>query len=345
LCFQISEIVMALKLSNEPTNRPVLQIDIDSCADTDGDWLDDLNDDDDSTTEDSDDDSLNNKLCTFTQTHKEFMNQHWYELQTLGFEIFFTLSEIVTVGYFRYHCHTCKMVDGVGVCTVCAPVCHAGHDVTYSKHGSFFCDCGAKEDGSCIALTKRSSNVVNERRAAAQSIGTNAYDPNLPSRRRGSVSANVSVEKKPDRENTPKASKDDSSSKRRIKLSKLLGDLRHYLVVEIMESHMVQKLVDILEELLPAIQNQSEKVSSLGTAQAMKWKLLKFKIFTFHLGRLSRLQDSLNLLHEMPKTTKYTEWVKKFLGPTLKVTSYMFNISQFKNKACCTNTWVSGGGF
>jgi hypothetical protein len=40
------------------------------------------------------------------------------------------------------------MVDGVGVCTICARVCHAGHDVTYSKHGSFFCDCGAKEDGS-----------------------------------------------------------------------------------------------------------------------------------------------------------------------------------------------------
>ncbi len=41
------------------------------------DWLDEVNDDDDSATEDSDDDSLNNRLCTFTQTQKEFMNQHW----------------------------------------------------------------------------------------------------------------------------------------------------------------------------------------------------------------------------------------------------------------------------
>lgn len=41
------------------------------------------------------------------------------------------------------------MVDGVGVCTVCARVCHRGHDVTYAKYGAFFCDCGAKEDGSC----------------------------------------------------------------------------------------------------------------------------------------------------------------------------------------------------
>lgn len=41
------------------------------------------------------------------------------------------------------------MSDGVGCCTICAKICHKGHDVTYSKFGSFFCDCGAKEDGSC----------------------------------------------------------------------------------------------------------------------------------------------------------------------------------------------------
>jgi E3 ubiquitin-protein ligase UBR4 len=41
------------------------------------------------------------------------------------------------------------MVDGVGVCTVCARVCHRGHDVTYAKYGNFFCDCGAKDDGIC----------------------------------------------------------------------------------------------------------------------------------------------------------------------------------------------------
>ena len=66
-----------------------------------------------------------NKLCTFTTTRKEFANQHWY------------------------HCHTCRMNDGVGVCTICAKVCHKNHDVTYAKYGSFFCDCGAKEDDSC----------------------------------------------------------------------------------------------------------------------------------------------------------------------------------------------------
>lgn len=44
--------------------------------------------------------SLNNKLCTFTVTQKEFRHQHWY------------------------HCHTCHLVDGSGVCSICAKVCH-----------------------------------------------------------------------------------------------------------------------------------------------------------------------------------------------------------------------------
>uniref|UniRef100_A0A1I8NYS2 UBR-type domain-containing protein n=1 Tax=Stomoxys calcitrans TaxID=35570 RepID=A0A1I8NYS2_STOCA len=87
--------------------------------------------DEDSFVEDSDEDSLNNKLCTFSLTQKEFMNQHWY------------------------HCHTCNMVNTVGVCSVCARVCHKGHDVSYAKYGNFFCDCGAKEDGSCQALRRR----------------------------------------------------------------------------------------------------------------------------------------------------------------------------------------------
>uniref|UniRef100_A0A493TIF2 UBR-type domain-containing protein n=1 Tax=Anas platyrhynchos platyrhynchos TaxID=8840 RepID=A0A493TIF2_ANAPP len=48
------------------------------------------------------------------------------------------------------------MVDGVGVCTVCAKVCHKDHEISYAKYGSFFCDCGAKEDGSCLNFCSRS---------------------------------------------------------------------------------------------------------------------------------------------------------------------------------------------
>ncbi|XP_058117751.1 protein purity of essence [Anopheles ziemanni] len=95
-------------------------------------------DEEESTVEDSDEDSLGNKLCTFSITQKDFMNQHWY------------------------YCHTCKMVDGVGVCSVCARVCHKNHDISYAKYGNFFCDCGAKEDGSCQALSRRSASGHGE---------------------------------------------------------------------------------------------------------------------------------------------------------------------------------------
>jgi E3 ubiquitin-protein ligase UBR4 len=58
------------------------------------------------------------------------------------------------------------MVDRIGVCSICARVCHKGHDISYAKYGSFFCDCGAKEDGSCKALVKRqSSNKPDDKSA------------------------------------------------------------------------------------------------------------------------------------------------------------------------------------
>lgn len=100
--------------------------------------------DDDDFDEDDEDEEMCEKLCTFTVTQKEFINQHWY------------------------HCHTCKMLDGVGVCNVCAQVCHKGHDVTYSKHGSFFCDCGANEEGTCKALVKRQPKHLQQQ--AQQSV-------------------------------------------------------------------------------------------------------------------------------------------------------------------------------
>ena len=91
---------------------------------------------------DEDEYDLNAKLCTYTVTKKEFKNQHWY------------------------YCRTCKMVDRIGVCTICAKVCHKDHDISYAKYGSFFCDCGAKEDGSCLALTKRTASSKPESKGA-----------------------------------------------------------------------------------------------------------------------------------------------------------------------------------
>ncbi|KAH3792740.1 hypothetical protein DPMN_146239 [Dreissena polymorpha] len=58
------------------------------------------------------------------------------------------------------------MVDGVGVCTVCAKVCHKDHDLTYAKFGSFFCDCGAREDGACKVSVKTLFPIKCNKRTA-----------------------------------------------------------------------------------------------------------------------------------------------------------------------------------
>jgi len=58
--------------------------------------------------------------CTYVR-HSDFNEQHWYQ------------------------CYTCGLTGERGCCSLCALVCHAGHDVSYARFSSFFCDCGAEQ--------------------------------------------------------------------------------------------------------------------------------------------------------------------------------------------------------
>jgi len=58
--------------------------------------------------------------CSFA-TKSGFNEQHWY------------------------NCYTCGLTWDKGCCTICALICHKGHDVSYARYSSFFCDCGAEE--------------------------------------------------------------------------------------------------------------------------------------------------------------------------------------------------------
>ena len=71
------------------------------------------------------------EMCTFTKTQETFTEQHWF------------------------YCHTCKMVENKGVCIHCAKMCHSDHEISYSKYSPFFCDCGAKGDAYCNALSEK----------------------------------------------------------------------------------------------------------------------------------------------------------------------------------------------
>ncbi|XP_065346150.1 E3 ubiquitin-protein ligase UBR4 [Cloeon dipterum] len=188
-------------------------------------------DDEDSTGEDSDEDSLCNKLCTFTLTQKEFMNQHWY------------------------HCHTCKMVDGVGVCSVCARVCHKTHDVTYAKYGNFFCDCGAKDDNSCLALAKRSPEP--------QPAPPFSVDSSQPRR---ATSSPV-----PERSERAK----DDKARHRSALSQQLEACAETLMHHAAGSPMVGSLLEMLCLLVGAVRAACERNSSVGCHARAQQALLR----------------------------------------------------------------------
>ncbi|XP_066993474.2 E3 ubiquitin-protein ligase UBR4 [Anabrus simplex] len=233
----------------------------------DSDWIDDLgHEEDESGGEDSDEDSLCNKLCTFTITQREFMNQHWY------------------------HCHTCKMVDGVGVCTVCARVCHRGHDITYSKYGNFFCDCGAKDDGSCQALVKRSPQTSTEQHTGqavpTASPATFSMEQMLPSSLRRRPSSPVNVDS-----GTERGTRD---RQRLAALAKQLEGSKDSLIAHISSSSVVASLLELVKCLVPAVQASCQRHSPVGCHQ--------------------RAQKALQQLHTLEKKFENTD---QLMVPTL----------------------------
>ncbi len=62
-------------------------------------------------------------------------------------------------GQHWYNCYTCGLVWEKGCCTLCALVCHKGHDVSYSRYSSFFCDCAA-EDGASSSQNRVSCRCM-----------------------------------------------------------------------------------------------------------------------------------------------------------------------------------------
>ncbi|KAH8412923.1 hypothetical protein KR009_006805 [Drosophila setifemur] len=209
----------------------------------------------DSLLDDSDEDTLNNKLCTFSQTQKEFMNQHWY------------------------HCHTCNMINTVGVCSVCARVCHKGHDVSYAKYGNFFCDCGAKEDGSCQALSRRLGSSETR-----DSVGVpGGYLPShmglLAGKKRSSPPV---VQPSPVR-------KDSVTSERILLLSKLLEPYRETLQHQDQWLLVVRCILEYFDVLLPSIRENCTLYSIVGC----------HKRASVALDRLHQLEQSFQLTDQL----------------------------------------------
>ncbi|TRY87095.1 hypothetical protein DNTS_009169 [Danionella cerebrum] len=265
----LADVMNALRQSSGQGSSQLLVEGEEKAIEVDSDWVEELAvEDEDSQAEDSDEDSLCNKLCTFTITQKEFMNQHWY------------------------HCHTCKMVDGVGVCTVCAKVCHKDHEISYAKYGSFFCDCGAKEDGSCQVRPntsghhgKRATAALVKRSPSSGMSSTVKESSAFQSELRMPESAIRHQSASPAEKGKVticdgKSSDDDKPKKSSI--CKNIEGCREDLLVQVTSSSTAALVLELLIFLMDAIQTNFQQASAVGSS--------------------SRAQHALNELHTQDKT-------------------------------------------
>lgn len=216
-------------------------------------------DDDESLVDDSDDESLCNKLCTFTLTQQDFVNQHWY------------------------HCHTCNMVDRVGVCSVCAKVCHRDHDLSYAKYGAFFCDCAGRENSTCMALVKRAPMLSTE-------------DTNHESSRQIIESDQMIQDGKLD------AKSNISSNQGNARESN--GDLKK---TNLFQQQLAQHIEPFKEELSSVLLNSDVCSITSNLLTSLIPAYVKFAHNESHVGRSKRARAALEELHSSTKAFYMTD--------------------------------------
>lgn len=197
-------------------------------------------DDDESLVDDSDDESLCNKLCTFTLTQKEFAHQHWY------------------------HCHTCNMIDRVGVCSVCAKVCHKDHDISYAKFGAFFCDCAGRENSTCMALVKRAPVTTKNELNLEPSNHSDKNDQPSQDGKPDSSKSNFTNNTNVSRDVIVDPEKTNSSQQQ---LTKQLEPYKAELIAAITQSNICQTTINLLSSLIPAYVKFAHNVSHIGKSK------------------------------------------------------------------------------
>ena len=159
------------------------------------------------------------RTCSFVETGGDFVEQHWY------------------------NCYTCGLLWDKGCCSLCAQVCHKGHDVGYSRRSSFFCDCGAevasagdKNRVSCKCLTALSTNEL-----------TSIYDENQTNN--SALECNSDLENNENCQIVPEPKK-DTNGEMAIEIStrmftvEALEALKHF-VEEAKKSRWTEKLFSL----------------------------------------------------------------------------------------------------
>lgn len=166
--------------------------------------------------------ALASKVCTFTSSGSNFMEQHWY------------------------FCYTCDLTVSKGCCSVCAKVCHRGHRVVYSRSSRFFCDCGAGgvRGSNCQCLKPREYTGTEP----APSRGTMNFPPFL----RFTEDADQLPESDSDLDDDVNTDSDNS-----LKLA-VPRDLQDMIPNLFEELDLEGRVLEIFSSLLPSITSRRE---------------------------------------------------------------------------------------
>jgi len=133
------------------------------------------------------------------------------------------------------------MIDRVGLCQICANVCHKDHDISYAKYGSFFCDCGAKEDGTCQALVKRSTT-------------TNTLQP---------LNSSSSLKKKKIKKSISSSNKKTKLTNRQRRLTRQIHSKQQDYHSYIQTKHIPSNTLRLFKLLQPYLNNQYQQIYNI----------------------------------------------------------------------------------
>ncbi|KAI4346740.1 hypothetical protein L6164_007612 [Bauhinia variegata] len=169
---------------------------------------------------------LASKVCTFTSSGSNFMEQHWY------------------------FCYTCDLTVSKGCCSVCAKVCHQGHRVVYSRSSRFFCDCGAGgvRGSNCQCLKPRKFTGTS----SVPVHGTNTFQSSLPF----SEDADQLPESDSDFEEDTSSDVDISL---RLSIPKELQDEIPFLLEEL---DIERRVLDLCTSLMPSVISRRDSICS-----------------------------------------------------------------------------------
>lgn len=170
--------------------------------------------------------ALASKVCTFTSSGSNFMEQHWY------------------------FCYTCDLTVSKGCCSVCAKVCHRGHRVVYSRSSRFFCDCGAGgvRGSSCQCLKPR------------KFTGGNSNSNSTPTRNAGNLHSFLPFTD--DGDQIPESESDvdedgslDMDTSLRLSFSREIQEAIPSLIKEL---DVEDRVLELCSSLLPSITSQRD---------------------------------------------------------------------------------------